>query len=66
MQAIANCKAAIKGLNGDKHDIQMQELQQILDNAESKLGNVNQVPRVQTESTNQQLPRVQVITTATA
>eukprot|EP00956_Cyclotella_meneghiniana_P027920 scaffold63927_cov37-Cyclotella_meneghiniana.AAC.1 len=69
MRAIANCKAALQGLN---------ELQQIVDNAQAKIHNQTAIPRVQATTPTQQqvprvhdqqdqsLPRVQVTTTATA
>eukprot|EP00956_Cyclotella_meneghiniana_P004233 scaffold5184_cov39-Cyclotella_meneghiniana.AAC.2 len=78
MRAIANCKAALQGLDGDKSNQQINELKQIVDNAQAKVTDQAQIPRVQATTPtqqqvprvhnqqNQSLPRVQVTTTATA
>jgi hypothetical protein len=78
MRAIAHCKAALQGLDGDNSNQQINELKQIVDNAQAKVTGQAQILRVQTTTPtqqqvprvhnqqNQSLPRVQVTTTATA
>ena len=50
MQAIANCKAALKGISNHKSNQQMRDLRQIVEQAEAKLQGPSQVPRVQSDA----------------
>ena len=59
MQAIANCKAALKGLTNHKTDQQMLELKKLVEQAEYKVQQSTPVPRVQEQSQPTPVPRVQ-------
>eukprot|EP00956_Cyclotella_meneghiniana_P003707 scaffold4513_cov37-Cyclotella_meneghiniana.AAC.2 len=59
MQAIANCKAALKGLTNHKTDQQIQELKKLVEQAEHKVQQSTQVSRVPEPSQQTPVPRVQ-------
>ena len=59
MQAIANCKAALKGLTNHKTVQQMLELKKLVEQAEYKVQQSTPVPRVQEQSQPTPVPRVQ-------
>ncbi|KAL7502169.1 hypothetical protein ACHAXN_000208 [Cyclotella atomus] len=77
MQALANCKSALQGVTNGKQDQQLQELQQIVEQAGAHIHQITnsqaqqdtmtahknqQIPRVHTDTNTEPVPRVQPTT----